>query len=399
MKHKKYDIVVIGAGPAGSVTARNLANKGYKVLLCEKRPVVGVPVRCGEAVTTRQRLSDFTDINERYIETDVHGVIIVTPKHRIKYNKRNCGLMIDRAIFDQDLAAQAEQAGAELCLDARVSSISSLINSRRNLEVVTKEGTHNIVASMVVGADGVESLCGQMVGLKCRQMPKSTCSTIEFRIKGEDAHPHHLSFWTHYSGIDKGYVWVFPKVKSNVINIGCGKITPHLQEPNMHEVMMKFKEEFFPKNKIVTIHGGAVPVSGNIREYVSDRFLLTGDAAHHTNPLTGGGIISAMQGAVCSSQWIDKAFKTGNFSREFFKGYEDACWKTFGKYHQKQMRIREFVLGLPKKDENIFFDILNYMVVHDFSIFSKFIGYVKVFGLLLRNFAFIRRLLRKTKKL
>ena len=72
MKKYKYDVLVIGAGPAGSIAARSLAKKGYDVLLCEKRPEVGVPVRCGEATGSRKRLSDFTPVNESYIETDIN---------------------------------------------------------------------------------------------------------------------------------------------------------------------------------------------------------------------------------------------------------------------------------------------------------------------------------------
>ena len=64
MKSNKYDVVIIGAGPSGSMCARNLARNGYNVLLCEKRPVVGVPVRCGEATGPVKRLSDFMTVND-----------------------------------------------------------------------------------------------------------------------------------------------------------------------------------------------------------------------------------------------------------------------------------------------------------------------------------------------
>ena len=74
------------------------------------------------------------------------------------------------------------------------------------------------------------------------------------------------------------------------------------------------------------MHGGAVPVSGNLEEYAADRFLLCGDAAHHTNPLTGGGIMSGILGATIAAKWIEKGLKAGDLSRDFLRGYEQDCW-------------------------------------------------------------------------
>ncbi|MFC1584201.1 NAD(P)/FAD-dependent oxidoreductase [Fibrobacterota bacterium] len=398
MKKKKYDVAVIGAGPAGSVCAKNLAGMGYDVLLCEKRPVVGVPVRCGEATGARKRLSEFAQVNEDWIETDIHGVMLHAGSLDIRYDKHDIGLMIDRALFDQDLAGQAERAGAELCLNARVSDVLSTQNKHRGVRVVYDGQEEEIQASVVIGADGAETLCGRWAGLKCRHLPSRTCSALEFRIEGEYEYPNHLSFWTAFSGIDTGYVWVFPKLKSQVINIGAGNITPGLNEPNMHETLMKFKQEYFPDYKILAAHGGAVPVSGNLEESVSDRFLLAGDAAHHTNPLTGGGIMSSMQAGFLASKWVHRAFVKGDFSRDFFRRYEEDCWDKIGKSHRRQMRIRDFILGLTQQEEERFFQIIKSMAESGFSLVSKALGYGRIYGLMLRNPGLVWRILQDTRK-
>lgn len=395
MKTNKYDIVVVGAGPAGSICARDLARKGYRVLLCEKRPVVGVPVRCGEAVETRARMSDFISLNEDYIETDMDGIIIHNSHSTIKYDSPGCGLMLDRALFDQDLSRQAKEAGSELCLNSRVSGLSPANGDVRGLQIIKDGREHQIQASMVVAADGVETLCGRWAGLNCRQMPGATCSAIEFKLKGEDKHPNHLSFWTNYSGIDNGYVWVFPKVKSGTINLGCGKITPKLNEPNMHDELMKFKDQYFPEYEILSILGGAVPISGNLAQTTADRLLLVGDAAHHTNPLTGGGIVSAMSAAVIAAKWIDAAFTNNNFSREFFRQYEEECWDKVGKYHQKQMQLRNFILGLSPLHEKKFYAILKDMVDSNFSLFAKIKGAGLFLWLVIKNFKRILQIIKK----
>ncbi|MEO7427433.1 MAG: NAD(P)/FAD-dependent oxidoreductase [Fibrobacteria bacterium] len=388
MKSRNYDVVVIGAGPSGSLCARNLASKGYQVLLVEKRPVVGVPVRCGEATGRRARLSRFMDVNEDYIETDLNGVILHGPGGvSVRYDKPDVGLMIDRALFDQDVASQAVRAGAELCVNTRVEGIAPAKDGLRELAMVDEitKAASVITAKLVVGADGAESLSGRWVGLKTRQLPPQVCSAIELRVDAMDANPNHLTFWQGHESVNKGYVWVFPKVKSKVINLGSGVLTPKLGEKNMFDLSMEYKDRLYPGAKVLKVHGGAVPVSGNLQEYVADRFLLCGDAAHHTNPLTGGGIISGILGAEIASNWIDAGFKAGDLSKAFLMRYQQDCWAQFGKNHRYQMRIRDFVVDLPLPAQTAFYRIFRSMVKGDLSMPAKLIGYTRMLGLAAGN--------------
>jgi digeranylgeranylglycerophospholipid reductase len=388
LKNRKYDIVVIGAGPSGSLCARNLAAQGYQVLLAEKRPIVGVPVRCGEATGRRKRLGHFMDVNEDYIETDLNGVILHGPGGvTVRYDKPDIGLMIDRKLFDQDLAKQAVRAGVELRVNTRISGLSPVKDGLRELIVHDDIAgtTTSIYAKMVVGADGAESLSGRWVGLKTRLLPPLVCSAIELRIDAVDANPNHLTFWQGHDSINKGYIWVFPKVKSKVVNLGSGILTPKLGAQNMYDLSMEYKQKIFPDAKLLDVHGGAVPVSGNMEEYSEDHFLLCGDAAHHTNPLTGGGIISGILGGELAAKWIDLAFKHGDLSKNFFQQYQQDCWEQFGRGHRRQMRIREFVVELPHPAQTAFYRIFRDMVKADLSLSSKVTGYAGMLALAAGN--------------
>ncbi len=385
---RTYDVVVIGAGPSGSLCARNLAARGYHVLLAEKRPVVGVPVRCGEATGRRSRLSNFMKVNEAYIETDLNGVILNGPGGvSIRYDKEDIGLMIDRRLFDQDVARQAQAAGAELCVNTRIEGISPVKDGVRELAIVDEASktASTITARLVVGADGVEALSGRWVGLKTRQLPPQVCSAIELRVDAMDVNPNHLTFWQGHDSINKGYVWVFPKLKSGVVNLGSGVLTPKLGEKNMYDLSMEYKNRLFPDAKVVEVHGGAVPVSGNLTEFVADRFVLCGDAAHHTNPLTGGGIISGILGGELASRWIDAGFRNGDLSRSFLVQYQVDCWEQFGKHHHRQMSIRDFVVELPLPTQTAFYRIFKDMVDADLSLPSKLVGYARMLGLAAGN--------------
>ena len=80
MKKSSYDVLVIGAGPGGSVAARNLAKQGFSVLLIEKREKIGYPVRCGEASTKLERLQEeFGPIEPDCIETELNGLYVYGP--------------------------------------------------------------------------------------------------------------------------------------------------------------------------------------------------------------------------------------------------------------------------------------------------------------------------------
>ena len=378
MKSNKYDVVIIGAGPSGSMCARNLARNGYNVLLCEKRPVVGVPVRCGEATGPVKRLSDFMTVNENYIETRFTGVILNGPSGiSIRYDaNKELGVMLDRTIFDQDLANQAVREGAELQVDARVMAISTSSMAGRRVTIEQAGKSFEVEAAMVVGSDGAESLSGRWVGLKTRQLPPLTCSAIELRVKAED-----LTFWQGHDTINKGYIWVFPKVKSKVVNLGSGELVPKMGAKNMYDLSMEYKNKLYPDAEVEEVHGGCVPVSGNLEDYTADRFLLSGDAAHHTNPLTGGGIMASIVAAETAAKWIDKGFKAGDLSKNFLMQYQEECWNRFGKNHRKEARIRDFVLGLGNRDQETFYRIFKNMVGGNFSLPSRTIGFTKL-GLL-----------------
>ncbi len=393
MKSKHYDVVVVGAGPSGSLCARNLARAGYQVLLCEKRPVVGFPVRCGEATGPRKRLSDFMTVNEDYLETIITGAIMHAPGGTtIRYDAgRELGTMLDRVLFDQDLANQAVREGAELQTNARVVEVSGVVDNKRTLTIELDGQAHAITASMVVGADGAESLIGRKAGFKTRNLPPGTCTAIELRVRVMDPNPNHLTFWSGQDTINNGYVWVFPKVKSGVVNLGCGEKIPKLGSKTMLEIAMEFKERLYPGAEIEAVHGGCVPVSGNLEEYSTDRLLLCGDAAHHTNPLTGGGIMSGIVAGETAAIWIDKGFKSGDLSGTFLKQYEAQCWERFGRTHRREMAIGTFVTGLPAKDQIQFYRVFQDMVHSHLSLASKVRTFPQLGMLATKNFGLVKK--------
>ena len=323
---------------------------------------IGYPVRCGEASTTLADLKTYGPIDDSCIESIINGLYIYGPAGvNIEVPKPATGIMLNREIFDPWLAKLAADDGAQVETCARAEFVSDVEGDERLVRVVLGSGdgngsvtttsTQEIYAKMVIAADGVESRIGRIVGLDCGQKIMQTCTGVDIQVQGLLTRPDYLTFWQGHDFINDGYIWSFPKQKSNVTNFGAGFLINNEKRPNIFEVTMEWLEKLFPGAKINYTVGGVIPVSSVLKNYTLDRFALVGDAAHHTNPLTGGGIASAMRAGRFCAEYVDQGLKANNLSKEFLKQYENRCYSYFGKMHDFEYKFRRFLLAINRNDQ------------------------------------------------
>jgi digeranylgeranylglycerophospholipid reductase len=296
----KVDVVVVGAGPAGSTAAEHAALNGASVLMLEKRSQVGVPVRCGEFMPSVEEMKGiFPKATDLDVLFDIPGSLrslpseiirIYSPKLR-RWEVPFAGYTTDRDRFDQYLADRAVKAGAELRTGLACTKVAG--NSVSTAEM-------DIEAKVVIGADGPLSLVG-----KCLGYGRSTylCPGVSVQVKGEFEPVPEMYFGTVAPG---GYAWILPK--KGGANVGLG-VAPRFSRMPVGEYFDRFmkSKELKTEEKVM---GKLIPMSGPIKRTVIGNSLVVGDAAGQVMAVNGGGIpISMMCGRIAGQAAADTALK------------------------------------------------------------------------------------------
>lgn len=289
------DVLVVGAGPAGSVTARYAAEQGLRVTMIESRREVGTPVRCGELMPSVEEIRDMfpnlTDAEELFDMPDsvkrrnIEGIRLIDPKDK-RYEFPFTGYTTDRDRFDQCLADKAVSAGAELIKGCRLTDIEN---------GVAKTTLGDISYKVVVGADGPSSRTAKSLGLPANRNPYPAVTTV---TEG-DFEPLVQMF---FGGIAPGaYGWIIPKDGS--ANIGVG-FSPKFANGRLTDYMDRFMDQhgFVPVRKVT---GKMVPSEGPVATTYTENGMIVGDAAGFVIPVNGGGIPLAMIGGrICGESAV-----------------------------------------------------------------------------------------------
>ncbi len=351
---EKYDVIVVGAGPAGSITAKTCAEAGLEVLLIEKRQEIGDPVRCAEGVG-KDGLKRHIQPDNRWIAAEVKGSKILAPdgteiKMSEEASSGKAGYTLERKVFDRALAQMAAMAGTEVMVKTRATGLLRNNGKVTGINAMYMGETYEIRADIVIGADGVESKVGRWGGIDTSLKPGDIDTCAQFLVSNIDA-GDYSKFYLGEKSTPGGYVWVFPKGK-NTANVGLGILGSKAGNTRPILLLHKFIETYLPHAKILELVVGGVPVSGPIKQTVADGLILVGDAARQSDPLTGGGIINAMDAGKMAGEVCIKAKEKGDYSAKTLKEYEDKWRATIGKELSKSLLVKNMLLKLTDEQLN-----------------------------------------------
>jgi digeranylgeranylglycerophospholipid reductase len=348
MMRDSYDVVVIGAGPAGSIAARTCAQAGLRVLLAEKRQEIGSPVRCGEAVG-RETVEKFIPLDPRWIVAEVDTFSVSNPQgDTVVMPPLEHTLILERKIFDRELAFSAAQAGAEVVVKARATGLMTHERGVAGVQLVVQGRPRDVRAPLVIGADGTEAQSTRWAGLKSIPQLRDYYTAAQYLMTDIDVNPRICQYHIGWSLAPGGYAWIFPKGDQKA-NVGLVMWVDPREKRSAIDYLNDFVALRFPGRSVLAQVVGGIPVTNVLPEMVTDGYLAVGDAAHQSDPLTAGGITNGMHGGLFAAQTAIAALQAGDVSRKFLHMYEETWDAEFGKLYRRLQRIRHAVVKVPEE--------------------------------------------------
>jgi digeranylgeranylglycerophospholipid reductase len=348
-----YDVAVVGAGPGGSMTAKTLAEAGVSVLLVEKRPEIGMPVRCGEGTGIAGLKEMGIKPDPKFIAQEIYGDFLFSPdgtKVDMRTEEPN-GYVIERRMFDKHLGVLAAKAGAVVQTRTTATGLITEDGYVKGVKLRHFNDEFEVRCKVVVGADGIEGRIGRWAGISNRTRLGEMTSNVQFEMVGiEMEDPRVLEFYLGGEHAPGGYVWIFPKGR-DVANVGLGI---RKSKETALAYLNKFiaDHENLSKGSVAGVVVGGVPVEGPMDKSVGNGVVLVGDSARHVDPLTGGGIYNAMHCGTLAAGVIKEALDAGDFSAEFLQKYHELWWKDVGEGLMRSLRVKEILEKLGDDELN-----------------------------------------------
>lgn len=304
-----YDVVVVGAGPAGSAAAGECAALGLKTLCIEEHGTIGYPVQCAGLLSN----AAFAEcrVSERPVLNRVTGARVISGSgSQVRIDaKKTMALVVDRGALDQEMAEHAAAAGAEFLLHTGVSGLG--INT-----VVTRGagGSGEIGYKILIAADGPRSTIARMLGMQ--RAPVHLAG-----IQADVPHQGDPRFVELYPDAAPDFFgWSIPTSPSRT-RIGLCSCT------NVPRLFADFRKQFSPS----TIHlvTGTIPL-GIMPKTYGHRTLFVGDAAGFAKPTSGGGVYTGIRSARHAAAVAAEACSQDRFDDTILSGYERRWKEDFG---------------------------------------------------------------------
>lgn len=353
-----YDVIIIGAGPAGCACAMALKNSGLRIALIDKHQFPRDKV-CGDAIPGRaikflheidpgfaSKLAAFTE------KLPTKSTICYYNNKKLDFTWSLEAYTATRESFDNFLFAAIKNSSNIHTLEG--FAVSDVVRSASGFKLITKDNNTRYECTMLIGADGTNGITAKK--LANRQMDRK----------------HHVAgLRAYYSGVlgmndtctevyfDRkylpGYFWIFP-IKGGVVNAGMGILSDMVvkQKINVKNAFYDFierspvlREKFSNAQPLETLKGCGLPMGSRWVEMCGDHFILAGDAASLIDPVSGDGIGNAVLSGKLAAEQVIQCFATANFSKSFIKNYANRLYEKAGADMRRKTKVLKTMARLP----------------------------------------------------
>lgn len=381
----RYDVVIVGAGPAGSALAIVLARDGYRVLLIEKDRFPRDKV-CGDFVSPKglrllRDLGCLAAIEERgFIPIRKSSVYLngqkISEGHLPRLPGQPAhGHAIPRAELDEIMFRRAQAAGAETLEGRRVVDFAIEPDSVR-VQALSDDTVQTITGTMIVGADGAQSTVARASGQRTKD-PRYVLASIRTYCEGLPLDETILSFDEEFF---PGFGWIFP-ITDRLSNIGVGMVAEPLKKHNLslrqffahtERLAATLAEASGSQVKVGRTVGWPIKTYGGAHRNYFERGLLIGEAACFVDPISGEGIPLAMESAELAAATIRDAFLTSDFSANGLATYETR-WRN---RYDPDLKVSDLIVSMVRNRHLVklwmkSFEVMSRTALHDESYAAK----------------------------
>jgi geranylgeranyl reductase family protein len=338
-----YDVVIAGGSVAGLLCAREIASKGFSVLVIEEDYEIGTPEHCGGLVS----LSGLEELGvipfKKTFDHMIELAEITSPNgNSFTINsKKQKVIEISRRELDKQIAFQAQKNGA-------------VIKVRTSFQELTDKGIRSneeeIACKIFVDARGVSSLI--------HKDRTGILSSAQYEIYADWIKKGKVEVIFDQEKYPGFFAWVIPSGE------GKGKVGVAGRGIKVAETLdniLKDKGEFSTIRKIFA----PIWIKGPIKKFVEGKTVIIGDAAGQAKPTTAGGIFTSGMGGVYAGQAISEFLKTNN--REDLEQYQNKWTARFGKEFEKQILARRILERIDNNTINKLFETITPEIINEIS--------------------------------
>jgi digeranylgeranylglycerophospholipid reductase len=324
----EYDVIVVGAGLAGAMAAYKAAKEGASVLMVERHPEIGSPVRCAEGIS--EKVNEFLDIEKECpwcVSQKIKGAALVSPNGTEVFLWRK-GYVLNKPLFNDFLVRAAKEEGAKVLLNTKAVGLEMKADANC-LKVRESNKERVFSAKVIIGAGGIKSSVARMAGLRKGKINLEDIAVCYQELlqqsKSENSDTAYLFFGNEFA--PHGYGWRFPK-GNGLMNCGIGISGQVIKDTKIPvgQYYSRFYGKIFPaptEIEILKKEHAQISVGLPLERRTANRIIIAGEEAGFVDPFLGAGNYFAMKTGKVAGKVAAEAVNNNDTSRNGLLAFEE----------------------------------------------------------------------------
>jgi len=338
------------------------------VLVVEEHAEIGEPVQCSGLFSVRGLRQLGVRLPKHVITGVIRGGRFFSPGGDVfeAYSKLDRAYVVERRLFDKELAKQAARKGARIALKTRARGVKIADRAK----VVLESGGRKEVAEaeVVIAADGVRSRVASQLGLST---PKKIVAAAQVEVESAEVEEDVAELYFGRRWAPNFYAWLLPKGEVCEVGVGVrkGKHPPRVYLERFMREHPIARRKITGRSQLEYVKG-AFPVA-QPKDTFAERVLLVGDAGGFVKASTGGGVVTGGISAMLAARAACLAIEEGDFSARFFRENYERAWKAeLGRELEVHELMRKIFDSLSDEELDTLFKI-----AHEEDIASLMVQY------------------------